>query len=64
MVQGRPLTDEPADAKAVVINETAVRRWELEQPLGRTIPHVPGRRVVGVIEDNFAGPRNKIDHWS
>ena len=59
MVQGRPLTDEPADAKAVVINETAVRRWELEQPLGRTIPHVG--RVVGVIEDfHFLGPRNKI----
>ena len=61
MVQGRPLTDEPADAKAVVINETAVRRWELEQPLGRTMPHVPGRRVVGVIEDfHFLGPRYKI----
>ena len=62
MVQGRPLTDEPADAKAVVINETAVRRWELEQPLGRTIPHLRGRRVVGVIEDfHFRGPRNKIE---
>ncbi len=68
MVQGRPLTDEPADAKAVVINETAVRRWELEQPLGRTIPHVrirgreSDRRVVGVIEDfHFQGPGNKIE---
>ena len=62
MVQGRPLTDEPADAKAVVINETAVRRWELEQPLGRAIPHLRGRRVVGVIEDfHFRGPRNKIE---
>ena len=61
-VQGRPLTDEPADAKAVVINETAVRRWELEQPLGRAIPHLRGRRVVGVIEDfHFRGPRNKIE---
>ena len=60
MVQGRPLTDELADAKAVVINETAVRRWELEPPLGRTIPHVPGRRVVGVIEDFHSGPRHKI----
>ena len=61
MVQGRPLTDEPADSKAVVINETAVRRWELEQPLGSTIPHVPGRRVVGVIEDfHSLGPRRKI----
>ena len=68
MVQGRPLTDQPADAKAVVINETAVRRWELEQPLGKTIPHVrkrgreSDRRIVGVIEDfHFLGPRNKIE---
>ncbi len=38
MVQGRPLTDEPADARAVVINETAVRWLELEEPLGKTIP--------------------------
>ncbi|MCY3762946.1 MAG: ABC transporter permease, partial [Gemmatimonadetes bacterium] len=67
IVQGRPLTDAPADAKAVVINETAVRWLELEEPLGKMIPggflpaggplpgpdgHVHGqRRVVGVIED-------------
>ena len=68
MVQGRHLTDEPADARAVVINETAVRRWGLEQPLGERIPHVrdrsrkSDRRVVGVIEDfHFHGPRNKIE---
>ena len=61
MVQGRPLTDEPADAKAVVINETAVLTWELDHPLGRTIPHVGGQRVVGVIEDfHLSGPREKI----
>ena len=62
MVQGRPLTDELADAKAIVMNETAVRRWELEQPLGRTIPLVGGPRVVvGVIEDfHILGPRRKI----
>ncbi len=67
MVQGRPLTDAPADAKAVVINETAVRWLELEEPLGKTIPggflpggFLPGpdghghgleKRIVGVIED-------------
>ena len=77
MVQGRPLTDAPADAKAVVINETAVRWLELEEPLGKTIPdgslrrflpgpdgHVHGveRRVVGVIEDfHFHGPRYKVE---
>ena len=38
MVQGRPLTDAQADANAVVINETAVRWLELEEPLGKTIP--------------------------
>ena len=67
MVQGRPLSDAPADANAVLVNETAVRRLELEEPLGKTIPggffpgsggFLPGshghgleRRIVGVIED-------------
>ena len=63
MVQGRPLTDAPADAKAAVLNETAVRRLELEEPLGKTIPYVRGLdlRVVGVIEDfHFHGPRMKV----
>ena len=77
MVQGRPLTDAPSDANAVVINETAVRWLELEEPLGKTIPeyflgrfipgpdgHVHGleRPVVGVIEDfHFRGPRYKVE---
>ena len=77
MVQGRPLTDAPTDANAVVINETAVRWLEFEEPLGKTIPdgflhrflpgpdgHVHGleRRVVGVIEDfHFRGPRYKVE---
>ena len=48
-----------------MINETAVRRLELEQPLGRTITHPHFRdqdlRVVGVIEDfHFQGPRREI----
>ena len=76
MVQGRRLTDAPADANAVVINETAVRWLEFEEPLGKTIPdgflrrfipgpdgHVHGleRPVVGVIEDfHFRGPRYKV----
>ena len=60
MVQGRPLTDEPADAGAAVINETAVRKLELEEPLGKTVP-VAGL-VVGVIEDfHFHGPRKKME---
>ena len=37
MAQGRALTDEPADAQAVVINETAARMMGLEEPLGKTI---------------------------
>ncbi len=63
MVKGRPLTDEPADARAVVINETAVRKLELEEPLGETIPGYRGQaRVVGVIEDfHFHGPRKRIE---
>ena len=63
MVQGRPLTDEPADAKAVVINETAARTLGLAEPLGQTVVTANGEsRVVGVIEDfHFHGPRKKIE---
>ena len=63
MAQGRTLTDDPADAQAVVINETAVRIMELEEPLGKTISASRGdSRVVGVIEDfHFQGPRSKIE---
>ena len=66
MVQGRSLTDEPADANAVVINETAVRGLELEQPLGETFPGFHGHgtelRIVGVIEDfHFHGPRKRVN---
>ena len=63
MAQGRALTDEPADAQAVVINETAARMMGLEEPLSETI-NASGRdsRVVGVIEDfHFHGPRKKIE---
>ena len=66
MVQGRSLTDEPADANAVVINETAVRSLELEEPLGETFPGFYGHgtelRIVGVIEDfHFHGPRKRMN---
>ena len=63
MVQGRALTDEPADAEAVVINETAARILGLTEPLGKTINAARGeKRVVGVIEDfHFDGPRSKVE---
>ena len=63
MAQGRALTDEPADADAVVINETAARMMGLEEPLGKTInASRMDLRVVGVIEDfHFHGPRKKIE---
>ena len=63
MAQGRALTDEPADAQAVVINETAARMMGLEEPLGKMISASRGdSRVVGVIEDfHFDGPRSTIE---
>ena len=63
MAQGRALTDDPVDAQAVVINETAARMMGLEEPLGETINASRGEsRVVGVIEDfHFQGPRSKIE---
>ena len=63
LLQGRALTDEPADAQAVVINETAARMMGLEEPLGEMINASRGdSRVVGVIEDfHFQGPRSKIE---
>ena len=65
MVQGRPLTDEPADAEALVINETAARVLGLEEPLGETIPTWGDKRVVGVVEDfHFDGARSEVEPWS
>ena len=65
MVQGRALTDEPADAQAVVINETAARIMGSAEPLDKTIQRSWGwgeKRVVGVIEDfHFDGPRSKVE---
>ena len=62
MVQGRFLTDEPADAAAVVINETFMRTLGLEEPLGKPLgPWDADERVVGVIEDfHFEGPRHEV----
>ena len=59
MIQGRALTDEPADAHAVVINEATAR---IMGP-GKTIPPWGvEKRVVGVIEDfHFYGPRHEIE---
>ena len=62
MSRGRALTDEPADADAVVINETAVQMLGWTEPLGKMINLMgQDRRVVGVIEDfHFEGPQQKI----
>ncbi|MCY3788766.1 MAG: ABC transporter permease [Gemmatimonadetes bacterium] len=62
MSQGRALTDEPADAQAIVINETAVQMLGWTEPLGKMINFMgQDRRVVGVIEDfHFEGPHQKI----
>ena len=73
MAQGRALTDEPADAQAVVINETAAKIMGWAEPLDKTISVQGGKRVVGVIEDfHFHGPRYEIEpliieqvaHWA
>ena len=64
MAQGRALTDEPADAQAIVINETAARRMGWAEPLGKTVKlHLHKEwRVVGVVEDfHFDGPRSKVE---
>ena len=62
MLQGRALTDAPADAEAVVINETAVRVLGLEDPLGKTMPTWGDKRIVGVVEDfHFDGPRSEVE---
>ncbi|MCY3669362.1 MAG: ABC transporter permease [Gemmatimonadetes bacterium] len=63
MAQGRTLTDDPADDRAIVINEAAVQMLGWEEPLGKMIYNFKGQnwRVVGVIEDfHFDGPHRKI----
>jgi len=63
MVQGRALTDEPADDRAVVINETTAKQMGWAEPLGKTLSSYKGPvRIVGVIEDfHFDGPRSKVE---
>ena len=62
MVWGRSLTDAPADAEALVINEAAARVLGLEEPLGETISTWGDKRVVGVVEDfHFEGPRSEVE---
>ena len=61
LVQGRALTDDPADARALVINETAAEVLGLEEPLGETILTWGDKRIVGVLEDfHFDGPRSEL----
>ena len=61
LARGRALTDAPADAQALVINETAARVLGLEEPLGETILTWGDKRIVGVIEDfHFDGPRSEV----
>ena len=60
MVQGRTLTDEPADAQAIVINEAAAKHDGMGGAIGQDGSNfwVKILRVVGVIEDfHFDGPR-------
>ncbi len=61
MARGRALTDDPADARSLVINETAARVLGLEEPLGETILTWGDKRIVGVLEDfHFDGPRSEV----
>ena len=61
MARGRALTDDPADARALVINETAARVLGLEEPLGETILTWGDKRIVGVLQDfHFDGPRTEV----
>ena len=61
MARGRALTDAPADAQALVINETAAKVLGLEEPLGETILTWGDKRIVGVLEDfHFDGPRSEV----
>ena len=53
MVQGRPLTDAPADANAVVINETAVRWLEFVRTPGKDDP----RRLPSPLHSRPRWPR-------
>ena len=62
MARGRALTDDPADARALVINETAAKVLGLEEPLGETILTWGDKRIVGVLEDfHFDGPRSEVE---
>lgn len=57
LVQGRGfLKDHPIDAQSVILNETAVKQFNINNPLGKTInyPSKGNYTIIGVIKDfNF-----------
>ncbi|MCB0567604.1 MAG: ABC transporter permease [Phaeodactylibacter sp.] len=70
MVNGRDFSrDNPSDSSAVILNEAAVKIFNLEDPLGQEISHLgedPSQaqayRVIGVVRDfHFSSLRDKIE---
>jgi len=66
VVQGRNFEKEnPADLKrSVIVNETFVKEFGLENPIGDRIPHEPfiDHEIVGVVRDfHIASLHTKID---
>ena len=73
MKEGRYFSrDFPTDSAAVVLNETAVRQLQLDDPIGRSVTY-PGAcgdcvrefKVIGVVEDfNTASLHNPINPFA
>ena len=57
LVQGRGfLRDHPIDAQSVILNETAVKQFNIKDPLGKIInyPSKGNYTIIGIIKDfNF-----------
>ncbi|MCB9036615.1 MAG: ABC transporter permease [Lewinellaceae bacterium] len=70
IVNGRDFSrDNPSDSSTVILNEAAVKIFNLEDPLGQEISHLgedPSQaqtyRVIGVVRDfHFSSLRDKIE---
>ena len=62
IVKGRDFAlDRPSDSSAVIINQTAVKKFGWKNPIGKKFEGNPEKTVIGVVKDfNFFSLHSKI----
>jgi ABC-type antimicrobial peptide transport system permease subunit len=73
IISGNGFFDTPADSTSCLLNETAVNKMGLRDPVGKTISFLGRKTIVGVVKDfHFQNMHEKIaplivlkdQHWS